>query len=88
MKFTISRLCGGKAIMAVPREEMDIDTMKAAKILEQEGYEVKQKDELMIIFTWRDMVTTLYSRGKVMFFPLSDKNLCIEYAAIILNSVV
>lgn len=88
MKFTISRLCGGKALMAVPREEMDIDMLRAADILEQEGCEVKQKDEMMVVFVWKDMETTLYSQGKVMFFPLNDKNLCIEYAVTILDSVV
>ena len=39
----------------------------------------------MIVYQWNGMETTLYRPGKVMFFPLSDKTLCIKYATEILE---
>ena len=46
-----------------------------------------QKDEMMAVFQWNGMETTLYKQGKVMFFPLEDKHLCIKYATEILESL-
>ena len=88
MKFTIARLCGGAALMAVPKEEIDIDMDKAFRVIDKEGNEIKQRDEMMIVFVFNDMETTLYSQGKVMFFPLTDKSQCIEYATTLLESVM
>ncbi len=88
MKFTIARLCGGSALMAVPQKEIDIDMDKASIIIEKDGHDIKQKDEMMIVFMLNDMETTLYSQGKVMFFPLTDKSQCIEYAKVVLEKVM
>lgn len=78
MKFTTARLCGGKALMAISAEEMDIDVLAAAERFESEGLTVTEKDEMMCVFQWNGMETTLYRQGKVMFFPLEDKQLCIR----------
>ena len=45
MKFTIARLCGGAALMAVPQDEIDIDMDKASEIIEKKGYVIKQREE-------------------------------------------
>ncbi len=74
--------------MAVPRKEIDIDMDRASSIIEEEGHDIKQKDEMMIVFMLNDMETTLYSQGKVMFFPLTDKSQCIEYATNVLKIVM
>ena len=88
MKFTITRLCGGKALMASPAETMDIDLDKAAEILSEDGFTKKRNEEgLMLILDWKDMEVTLYPQGKVMFYPLSEKDLAIEYATMILEKV-
>lgn len=88
MRFTTARLCGGKALMAVSADEMDIDMEKAAAKFESEGYQITQKDDMMIVFQWNGMETTLYRQGKVMFFPLEDKHLCIKYATEMLESLL
>ncbi len=85
MKFSIARLCGGQALMAVSVDVMDIDMKEAARRIEAEGCKIESKDEIMIVYQWRGMETTLYSAGKVMFFPLSDKATCIKYATEILE---
>jgi len=85
MKFSIARLCGGQALMAVSVDIMDIDMEAAAKKMESEGLNIKNKDDQMIVYDWNDMETTLYRPGKVMFFPLSDKATCIKYATEILE---
>lgn len=87
MKFTTARLCGGKALMAVSADVMDIDIGAAADALRSQGCEIRQQDDMMLVFVWNGMGTTLYPQGKVMFFPLEDKKLCIKYATEILESL-
>ena len=87
MRFTTARLCGGEALMAISSEVMDLDMVKARGVFESQGCRIKQSDELMLLFDWRDMEVTLYPVGKVMFFPLQDKSLCIRYATELLEQV-
>ena len=85
MKFSIARLCGGQALMAVSLDIMDIDMEAAAERIESQGLKIQTKDDQMIVYEWNGMETTLYRLGKVMFFPLSDKATCIKYATEILE---
>jgi hypothetical protein len=85
VKFSIARLCGGQALMAVSVDIMDVDMEAAAKKMEEEGLKITSKDDQMIVYEWNGMETTLYRPGKVMFFPLSDKATCIRYATEILE---
>ena len=88
MKFTITRLCGGKALMASPADMMDIDLDKAADILSKDGFAKKRnKEGLMLIMDWNGMEVTLYTQGKIMFYPLSEKELAIEYATKMLEMI-
>lgn len=87
MKFTTARLCGGKALMAVSADVMDIDMDKAEAYVKGLGCRVSSKDDMMMIFDWNGMEVTWYSQGKVMFFPLEDKGLCIKYATEFLEAV-
>ena len=88
MKFSVTRLCGGKALMAASTEMMDIDLDRAAETLSADGFtKKKNEDGLMLILEWKDMEITLYPQGKVMFHPLSEKELAIEYATMILEKV-
>ena len=85
MKFSIARLCGGQALMAVSVDPMDIDMDAAAERIASQGLPIQTKDDQMIVYQWNGMETTLYRPGKVMFFPLSDKATCIKYATEILE---
>lgn len=88
MKFAVTRLCGGKALMAASNEQMDIDLEKASGILSEEGFTIKKnEDGLMLITEWKEMEVTIYPQGKIMFHPLSDKDTSIEYATMILNKI-
>lgn len=87
MRFTTARLCGGKALMAISADAMDLDMDSIAERLMSDGYSISAKDEEMMTFVWNGMETTLYRQGKVMFFPLEDKTLCIKYATEILESL-
>ena len=88
MKFTVTRLCGGKALMASPQDMADIDLDEAAEILSKEGF-AKKKDEegLMLILDWKGMEVTLYPQGKVMFYPLAEKEQAIEYSTMMLTKI-
>ncbi len=85
MRFTTARLCGGKALMAVSSEELNLDMVKVAEHFESAGCPVTEKDDMMVVFRWNGMETTVYRQGKVMFFPLEDKQTCIKYATEILE---
>jgi hypothetical protein len=85
MRFTTTRLCGGEALMAVSSEELDLDLTRAAEIFEKEGFEIKEKDDMMLIVIWNGMETTVYPQGKIMFFPLKDKKLCIDHATMLIS---
>jgi ArsR family metal-binding transcriptional regulator len=86
MRFNVTRLCGGKALMAASCESMDIDMDRAAKIANDLGT-VKHKDSMMIVMDWNEMEVTIYPQGKVMFHPLSDRDLAVEYATKILEMI-
>ncbi len=85
MRFTTARLCGGKALMAISSDELDVDVEAAAEGFREAGCEVSQADDMMAVFTWNGMEVTLYRQGKVMFLPLEDRSLCIRYATEILE---
>ncbi len=51
MRFTIARLCGGKSLMAISSDEMNLDMEKAAKKLEAMGVTITQRDDMMLVFT-------------------------------------
>ena len=86
MKFTVTRLCGGKALMATSSETMDIDLDNAVERLSGDGFTKKSEEEgLMLVLEWKGMEVTLYPQGKVMFYPLAEKDLAIEYATMILE---
>ena len=61
MKFTTARLCGGKALMAVSADVMDIDMDKAEAYVKGLGCRVSSKDDMMMIFDWNGMEVTWYS---------------------------
>ncbi|AIZ56644.1 hypothetical protein Mpt1_c07610 [Candidatus Methanoplasma termitum] len=88
MRFTTMRLCGGEALMAIPADTLDLDMIKAADVLRDMGGNIKDADDMMIVFDWEGMETTIYPQGKIMFFPLKDRSLCIKYAADILGKLI
>jgi hypothetical protein len=88
MRFTTMRLCGGEALMAISADDLGLDIDDATARLETMGCTIKQKDELMAVLDWRGMETTIYPQGKVMFFPLKDRSLCIKYATELLEKLV
>jgi len=79
MRFTTLRPCGGKAYMAISSEPLDLDLKKARKVMEADGYRIKELEEGMLLVTEKDcMEITLYPQGKVMFLPLNDRSECIR----------
>jgi hypothetical protein len=88
MRFTTVRLCGGEALMAVSADVLDLDINKVSEHMERSGFKIKQKDDMMIVLVWNGMETTIYPQGKIMFFPLKDRSLCIKYATEILEELI
>jgi len=88
MRFTTVRLCGGEALMAISADDLDLKMEEVSGRLKEMGLSIKKMDEMMIIIEWKEMETTIYPQGKVMFFPLKDRSLCIKYASEILEKLV
>ena len=80
MRFTTARLCGGKAFMAISADLLDLDLNKAESVLKEEGCEILEKDEFMLVYKWHDKEVTLYPQGKVMYLPQTDRAECIRDA--------
>ena len=87
MRYSVTRLCGGKALMAAPREQIEIDMGKAPGILSGTG-EIKSAEEMMLVMAWKGMEVTVYANGKIMFYPLDSRDDAISYANEILGLVV
>ena len=86
MRFTVTRLCGGKALMAASKDVLDLDMEKAEKVMAERG-PVKSRDDMMLVSQWNEMEVTVYPQGKVMFFPLEDKDKAVEYATDIIERI-
>jgi len=84
MRYSVTRLCGGKALMAAPRDDIRLDLTKAAAVLSEIG-EIKSCDGMMLVFAWKEMEVTVYEQGKIMFHPLDDRGTAISYADEILR---
>lgn len=87
MKFTTARLCGGKALMAVSSDELDIDMEAAVPKMVAMGHTIMQADDMMVVSQWNGMDVTTYRQGKVMYFPLEDRHACIAYATELLEAL-
>ena len=74
--------------MAIPADDLRLDMNGVSERLEGAGCPIKQRDEMLVVLDWKGMETTIYPQGKVMFFPLKDRSLCIKYAMEILGEVV
>ena len=85
MRFNITRLCGGKALMASPSEIGDYDLDVVSMKLKDEFVIDRNEGGMMLVMKWKEMEVTFYPQGKIMFYPLSEKDLAIEYATYILN---
>ena len=79
MKYSVTRLCGGKALMVSVRNSISLKMKDAAAVLSAIGV-IKSYDDMMLVMSWKDMEVTLYSQGKIMFYPLDDRNAAISYA--------
>jgi len=86
MRFTVTRLCGGRALMAASKDVLDLDMEKAEKVMAERG-PVKSRDDMMLVSQWNEMEVTVYPQGKVMFFPLADKDKAVEYATDIIERI-
>lgn len=87
MRFTTARLCGGKAVMAISADILDLDLAHAAEVLEAEGCRIKERDDMLLVFEWNGMEVTLYTQGKVMYLPQTDRAQCIADATKLLEKI-
>jgi hypothetical protein len=73
--------------MAIPSQDCDLNIEYVADVFSKEGCMIKEKDDMILVMVWKNMETTVYPQGKIMFFPLRDKRSCIDYATEILSKL-
>lgn len=72
MIFRLIRVCKGEAMSAIPQMVVRYDLRASALSLMQNGYEVDDK-EIMIIARRSGIEITLYVNGRLMLAPMDDK---------------
>ena len=87
MRFVITRLCGGKALMLSSTESYEMEIEKIKSALSKRG-EIKSFDEMMVVSQFGEMEITVYPQGKIMFHPLEDKDVAIKYATEIFTDIL
>jgi hypothetical protein len=87
MRYSVTRLCGGKALMVSPRDIIAVDMDRAYGILSGTA-EMKSRDEMMIVMSWKGMEVTVYAQGKIMFHPLDDRDTAVSYANELLSIII
>lgn len=87
MRFTVSRLCGGKALMVSSTADLGIDMDTANGVLSGYG-EIKDSDDMMTVMLWNGMEVTFYPQGRIMFHPLGDADTAIRYANEIIGKML
>ncbi|NLL94528.1 MAG: hypothetical protein GX224_02055 [Thermoplasmatales archaeon] len=86
MRYSVTRLCGGKALMVSPEKDLGLDLAKAAETLSAVG-DLGRFDGAMVTMSWEGMEVTLYAQGKIMFFPLEDRDAAVDKAKYLLGLV-
>jgi hypothetical protein len=72
MNYRLIRVCKGEAMSAIPQTVVRYDLKASAAVLAQNGYEVEDK-EVMIVARRSGLEITLYINGRLMMAPMDDK---------------
>ncbi len=72
MNYRLIRVCKGEAMSAIPQTVVRYDLKASAAALAQDGYEVEDK-EVMIVARRSGIEITLYINGRLMMAPMNDK---------------
>ena len=87
MRYSVTRLCGGKALMVTPCERISLDIVKISDALSKVG-DIAKTDDMMLVMSWKGVEVTVYSQGKIMFYPVDDRDVAVSYANDILSMLI
>ncbi|OPY33248.1 MAG: hypothetical protein A4E32_00924 [Methanomassiliicoccales archaeon PtaU1.Bin124] len=72
MKFRLIYVCKGEAVSAIPQDVIRYDLKASIPNLERDGYQVDDKD-MMLIARKEGIEVTIYMNGRLMISPMKDK---------------
>lgn len=72
MKFRLILVCKGEAMSAIPQEVVRYDLKASIGALENDGYQVEDKD-IMLVAKKSGVEVTVYVNGRLMISPMQDK---------------
>ncbi len=79
VKFKVVRLCKDEAVSIVPTQMLRYDLNRAARLLEERGYDVVSQG-LMIIAKGQGHEVTLYASGRILLSGVKDRGEAAEVA--------
>ncbi len=87
MKFRIIRICKSEAMSAVPQTPIRFNLDRTSESLRANGFEVDQ-NPVMIIAKREGVEVTLYTNGRLLVTPATDKEAVRELAESIYSYAV
>lgn len=75
MKYRLSSPCrGSNTFDAVPEGEVELTPERMSSILENRGFKIKMKSDILVIGTQGDVEVALYRRGKLIIKNAKEKS--------------
>jgi TATA-box binding protein (TBP) (component of TFIID and TFIIIB) len=87
MKFRIIRVCKSEAMSAVPQTPIRFDLDRSSASLRVKGYEV-QENPVMVIAKKDNVEVTLYTNGRLLVTPATDKEAVRKLAEVFYSYLV
>jgi TATA-box binding protein (TBP) (component of TFIID and TFIIIB) len=87
MKFRIIRICKSEAMSAVPQTPIRFDLERSSASLKTNGYEVEE-NPMMVVAKKDNVDITLYTNGRLLVTPATEKEAVRELAEIFYSFLV
>lgn len=73
IRYTVTRMCGGKSIMLTPRTPIEVDLDTASECFSDI---LNKSNPEFIEIQWGDTPVTIYKNGSIFFYHLNDHVVC------------
>jgi hypothetical protein len=87
MKFRIIRICKSEAMSAVPQTPIRFDLDRSSASLQTNGYKVEE-NPMMVVAKKDNVEITLYTNGRLLVTPATDKEAVRELAEVFYSFLV
>lgn len=82
IRYTVTRMCGGKSVMLTPRASVEVDLDKASECFSDI---LNKSNPEFIEIQWGETPVTIYKKGSIFFYHLNDQEVCEAHSNEILS---